>query len=271
MEKSINITDLKKKKLFIFDLDGTIYLDGVLFPKTLDLMDYIKKIGGKYVFLTNNSSRSSDDYVKKINNLGIDCDLSNVATSTQATIKYVLDNHKEELFYVVGTKSMITEMEAAGVMITDEYSDKVTGVILGYDTELVYKKLEIASRLITEGALYIATHPDLVCPVSFGFVPDVGGYIKMLEYATKRTPVVIGKPKRMIIDMILSKNNYKAEETLLVGDRLYTDIACGVNAGIDTALVLNGETKKEDLSNSDIKPTYVFDDVESLFKTVNQK
>jgi HAD superfamily hydrolase (TIGR01450 family) len=265
MEKNINITDLKRKKLFIFDLDGTIYLDGVLFPKTLDLMDHIKKIGGKYVFLTNNSSRSSDDYVKKINNLGIKCDLSNVATSTQATIKYVLDNHKEEVFFVVGTKSMITEMEAAGVMITEEYSDKVTGVILGYDTELVYKKLEIASRLITEGALYIATHPDLVCPVSFGFVPDVGGYIKMLEYATKRTPVVIGKPKRMIIDIILSKNNYKSEEAVLVGDRLYTDIPCGVNAGIDTVLVLSGETKEEDLSKSDIKPAYVLNDVSSLY------
>jgi HAD superfamily hydrolase (TIGR01457 family) len=269
MEKSKE-SILKNKRLFIFDLDGTLYLDGVLFDKALDLLDYINSVGGKYVFLTNNSSRSSKDYVKKLNKLGIKCDLTNVATSTQATIKYVKDNHSDELFYVVGTKSMISEMKEAGIAISDDYSDKVTGLILGYDTELEYQKLEIASRLLTEGALYLATHPDLVCPVEFGFVPDVGGFIKMLEYATKRTPVVIGKPNRMIIDMILSQNNFTADETILVGDRLYTDIACGQNAGIDTVLVLSGETKIEDLSEYQKKPTFIMENIAYLYNVINK-
>lgn len=265
LDKSM-IDNLKQKELFIFDLDGTLYLDGVLFPKAMELLDHIKKNQGKYVFLTNNSSRSSNDYVDKLNKLGIPCDLSNVATSQQATINYIKTNHPEEVFYVVGTKSMIAEMKAAGVNISENYSPDVTGVILGYDTELEYKKLEIASKLITEGAIYIATHPDLVCPVEFGFVPDCGGFIKMLEYATKRTPLVIGKPKRLIIDMILEKNQISSEKALLTGDRLYTDIACGLNAGIDALLVLSGETQEEDLVNQPNKPTYVLKDVSKLYE-----
>lgn len=256
---------LKQKKLFIFDLDGTIYLDGVLFPKALELLEHIKNINGKYVFLTNNSSRSSNDYVKKLNALGIKCDITNVATSTQATIEYIKSNHLKTLFYVVGTKSMFLEMQEAGLLVTTSNSANVEGVILAYDTELDYHKLEIASKLLTEGKIYIATHPDLVCPVDFGFVPDCGAFAKMLEYATNRTPEVIGKPKRLIVDMILDKTKYKTSEAILIGDRLYTDIACGHNAGIDTLLVLSGETKIEDLEGVSKQPTYILDNVQKLY------
>jgi HAD superfamily hydrolase (TIGR01450 family) len=164
---------------------------------------------------------------------------------------------------------MISEMREAGVFVSTEYKPEITGVILGYDTELDYKKIEIASKLITEGKIYIASHPDLVCPVEFGFVPDCGAFAKMLEYATKRTPLVIGKPKRLIIDMIFEKTNFLPTETILIGDRLYTDIACGQNAGIDTLLVLSGETNIEDLTNQSIQPTYILKDVEELYNILN--
>ncbi len=260
---------LKKKKLFIFDLDGTLYLDGVLFPKVLELLKYIKTNNGKYVFLTNNSSRSSKEYVKKIQKLGIICDISNVATSTQATIHYVKENNSEDLFYVVGTKSMISEMREAGILVADEYQSEIDGVILGYDTELDYKKLVIASKLITEGKIYIASHPDLVCPVEFGFVPDCGAFAKMLEYATKRVPLVIGKPKKLIVDLILERTNFLPSESILVGDRLYTDIVCGQNAGIDTLLVLSGETKIEDVMHNTKKPTCILEDVAALYEILD--
>ncbi|MBI9010461.1 MAG: HAD-IIA family hydrolase [Tenericutes bacterium] len=262
---------LKNKKLFIFDLDGTLYLDGVLFPKTIELLQHIKENHGKYVFLTNNSSRSSNDYVKKIQKLGIPCDLSNVATSTQATIHYLKSNHLNDLFYVVGTNSMITEMNEAGILTTDEYKPEIDGVILGYDTELDYKKIEIATRLITEGKTYIASHPDLVCPVGFGFVPDCGAFAKMFEYATKRTPLIIGKPKRLIVDLILERTNFLPAESVLVGDRLYTDIACGQNAGIDTILVLSGETNLEDLKEVLEQPTYVLENVAALYEVLKRE
>jgi len=256
---------LRNKNLFIFDLDGTLYLDGVLFHRTLELLEYINNSNGKYVFLTNNSSRSSKDYITKIQKLGITCDMSNVATSTQATIQYLQSNHSKKIFYVVGTKSMISEIKEAGILVATEYQSEIDGVLLGYDTELEYKKLEIASQLITEGKTYIATHPDLVCPVSYGFAPDCGAFAKMLEYATKRVPVVIGKPKRLIIDMILDKTKFLPQETIVVGDRLYTDIACGQNAGIDTLLVLSGETKVEDLKEDSEQPTYILNDVAELY------
>jgi HAD superfamily hydrolase (TIGR01450 family) len=262
---------LRQKKLFIFDLDGTLYLDGVLFPNALETLDLIKNNNGKYVFLTNNSSRSSNEYLKKLVKLGITCDISNIATSTQATIQYLRKNHSKDLFYVVGTKSMISEMREAGVLVSTEDRTEITGVILGYDTELDYKKLEIASKLITEGKIYIATHPDLVCPVKFGFVPDCGAFAKMLEYATKRTPLVIGKPKRLLVDMILDKTKFLPSETILVGDRLYTDIACGQNAGIDTLLVLSGETKIEDLKNHLRQPTGVLKDISELYEILSSK
>lgn len=260
---------LSQKKLYIFDLDGTLYLDGVLFPKALELLDYIQKHKGKFVFLTNNSSKSSEEYVYKLNNLGIICDINNVITSTQATIQYLKSNHSQDVFYVVGTKSMVSEMREAGILVSTEYKPEVTGVILGYDTELDYKKIEIASQLITEGKIYIATHPDLVCPVEFGFVPDCGAFVKMLEYATKRIPVVIGKPKRLMIDIILERTSFLPKETILIGDRLYTDIACGQSAGIDTLLVLSGETNIEDITNQSIQPTYVLKDVEELYNILN--
>lgn len=259
---------LKQKKLFIFDLDGTLYLDGVLFPKALELLEYIHKNNGKYMFLTNNSSRSTKEYVTKLQKLGIRSDITNVITSTQATIQYLKSNHSEDVFYVVGTESMICEMKEAGILVSKEYQSEITGVILGYDTELDYKKLEIASKLITEGNIYIATHPDLVCPVEFGFVPDCGAVARMLEYATKRTPIFIGKPERLIIDMILERTHFDPSETILIGDRLYTDIACGQNAEIDTLLVLSGETSMEDVKNDFQKPTYILKDIAELYEII---
>ncbi len=263
--KSLN-TLLKQKKLFIFDLDGTLYLDRVLFPKALELLEHINNNNGKYVFLTNNSSRSSKEYVKLLSSLGIPCDITNIATSTQATIHYLKANHSENLFYVVGTKSMVSELREAGILVSTKYLPEISGVILGYDTELNYKKIEIASKLITEGKIYIASHPDLVCPVEFGFVPDCGAFAKMLEYATKRTPLVIGKPKRLIVDMIIERTGFLSSEAILIGDRLYTDITCGQNAGIDTLLVLSGETNLEDVKNQSIKPTYILKDIAELYE-----
>ncbi len=260
---------LRQKKLFIFDLDGTIYLDNVLFPKALDLLELINSRNNKYVFLTNNSSKSSEQYLEKLIKLGISCDKTNIATSTQATIEYLQNHHPNESFFIVGTKAMISEIKEAGITSSTEYHPNLDGVILGYDTELVYEKLVIASKLLTEGKKYIATHPDLVCPVEFGFVPDCGAFAKMLEYATNRKPLVIGKPKSLIVDMILKKTKTAPDNAILVGDRLYTDIACGRNALIDTLLVLSGETKLEDLKDSSEKPTFILNDVASLYEILS--
>ncbi len=133
-----------------------------------------------------------------------------------------------------------------------------------------YKKIEnICELLITNPDIeYIATNPDLVCPVSFGYVPDCGSLCTMIENATKKKPLYMGKPNSFIIDICLKKYKFTAEETIIIGDRIYTDILCGINMNIDTCLVLTGEAEKNDLINSKFKPTYVFDSVKSIYESL---
>ncbi|MGI6392650.1 MAG: HAD-IIA family hydrolase [Candidatus Izemoplasmatales bacterium] len=266
MEKTAGVTMLRSKKLFIFDLDGTIYLDGVLFPGALELLERIRKNSGEYVFFTNNSSISTIDYLHKIQRLGIPCEIDNVATSTQALIIHIRESYPDARFYVMGTASMKAELRESGLLVVDRYQDDIDGVVIGYDTELVYQKLIDVSRLLTQGKIYLATNPDLVCPVEFGFVPDCGSFAVMLENATKRRPRFLGKPEPDIIEMIINRFGVLKEETVLVGDRLYTDIKCGINAGIDTVLVLSGETTVQDLELSDFQPTFVVSGVHSILE-----
>jgi len=263
--------DIGKKKLFIFDLDGTIYLSGVLFPESLPLLKHIVASGKQYHVFSNNSSRSTDSYLKKIRKAGIPCDHSSVATSTQVLIGYIKDNYIDKTFYVMGTKGMRKEMAKAGIPVRERYAGDIDGVVISYDTELNYQKLIDVTKLLNEGKIYLATNPDYVCPVDYGFIPDCGTYAIMLEYATKRTPKVLGKPSVEIIDHILKKTGCTKEETVMVGDRLYTDILCGNNAGVDTILVLSGETKKEDLEKSLIRPTFVMEGIGELYKLLKEK
>lgn len=270
MNRAEAIAMLKTKKLFIFDLDGTIYLDGVLFPGSLELLDRITCIGGKYVFLTNNSSLSTSGYLQKIQRMGIPCARENVATSTEVLIFKIREEFPDDLFYVMGTASMKAQLRQSGLKIVDQYQEGIAGVIIGYDTELVYQKLIDVSKLLSQGKIYLATNPDLVCPVEFGFVPDCGSFAIMLENATKRRPLFVGKPEPGIVEMVLNRFGIAREEAVLVGDRLYTDIKCGNNAGIDTILVLSGETTASDLEASPDIPTIALDGVHTILEMLSE-
>ena len=260
----MTLDSLKQKQLFIFDLDGTIYLDGKLFPKSLELLKKIRDFQGDYVFFTNNSSISTQAYVEKISRLGIPCERKHVATSTEATIHHLHEHYPGKLFYVMGTASMKNELRQAGIKVTDTYSETVDGVLIAYDTELTYQKLIDVTKLLNQGKPYLATNPDRVCPVAYGFVPDCGAFAVMLEFATGRTPRFLGKPDPAIIEMILARTGRAKKQAVLVGDRLYTDILCGINAGIDTILVLSGETKADDLKQSAHAPSMVVGDVAEM-------
>ena len=257
---------LKKKKLFLLDMDGTIYIENTLFDFTLDFLDYIKSIGGKYIFITNNSSKSVTDYVDKLRRMGIDVDLSNFLTSSQATAVYLNRQFPGKKIYVMGTESLKEEFRKAGIRITDKYEEDIDCFVAGFDTELVYQKLHDASVLLTEGVSFVATNPDLVCPTSFGFIPDCGSMCMMLENATGRKPYYVGKPNPMMIEMAIEKSGSTKEETLVIGDRIYTDVKSGINAGVTTALVLSGETKRADLEASTDKPDFVFENVGELLE-----
>ena len=260
---------LSDKKFFLLDMDGTIYLDEDLFDGALDFLNKIEAKGAKYLFVTNNSSKSVEDYVKKVNKLGIKATADNFFTSTDATVHYIHQNYPDVCFYCVGTTSFVDQLKKNGIRVTTELSDEIGGVLLSNDQELSFKKLEDACYLLTKGVkVYIATNPDWVCPTAFGYVPDCGSFAWMIEKACGKSPEFIGKPKPDILLLALSKYGYTRKESVMIGDRVYTDIASGYNAGIDTCFVLSGEGTYEDATNSDTKPTYIFDSVKDIIKEI---
>lgn len=258
--------DIKNKKLFLLDMDGTIYLGNRLFDKVTDFLALVKERGGRYMFLTNNSSKSADAYVEKLGKLGIKAEPKDFFSSTEATIRYLLKNgYKDKKIYAFGTESFKKQLLEAGLDITDKYEKGTPVLLCGFDTELTFQKLDDASRLLFDGAEFIATHPDWVCPTEYGCVPDCGSVCQMLTIATGKEPKVIGKPKPEMVFAAIETCGASPEESVMIGDRLYTDIACGLNAGIDSVLVLSGETSAEDAQKSDIKPTVVCESIGVIY------
>lgn len=257
--------DLAQKKLFLLDLDGTIYLEETLLPGAADFLAYVREMGGTYRFLTNNSSRGVDAGLEKMCRLGIPAKREDFLTAVEATVHYLHKNRASaDVYYVVGTASFRRQLAAAGFALRDGPADDVTAVLVGFDTELTYQKIENACRLLARGADFLATNPDLACPTLFGFIPDCGSICQLLTNACGRKPVFIGKPDPTMIHLAWEQTGYGPAETLMVGDRLYTDIACGVNAGTDTALVLTGEAAAEDAAVSETPPTAVYQDCAAL-------
>ena len=262
------MTPLREKQLFLLDMDGTIYLDGTLFSGTPPFLEYVRKSGGRYLFLTNNSSRSADAYVKKLSAMGVPTERGDFLTSTDALIADLKKRPPYRLCYAFGTESFRSQLRQAGIPVTDRLSDEIDCLLVGFDTELTFQKLEDACILLNRGVAFIATNPDWVCPTWYGSVPDCGSVCEMLFRATGRRPRVIGKPQPAMAELALEAAGFPPEAAVLVGDRLYTDIACGVNAGIDTVFVLSGEGTRADLEGSVVQPTWVLENIGALLRAI---
>ncbi len=258
---------LKDVKLFLLDMDGTIYLDNSLFDGVLDFLQYVKNIGGRYMFLTNNSSKSVDKYVEKLASLGINSTSDDFFTSVDATVIY-LKNRSYNKIYALGTESFKSQLRQNGLTITDVIEEGIDCLCMGFDTELTFKKLEDACILLGKDIDYIATNPDVVCPTWYGFVPDCGSVSEMIYNATKKRPLFIGKPQPEMVLYAMEKTGFKPDETAIIGDRLYTDIACGVNAGINSIFVLSGEGTMEDVEKGGTKPDYIYKDIKALLDDI---
>jgi HAD superfamily hydrolase (TIGR01457 family) len=255
---------IRRMKLFLFDLDGTLYLGEQLYPFTIDLLRRIRQTGGRSLYMTNNSSKSVEDYIRKLEKLGIPATREDFITSAQATAWYLQQNHAGKTLYVCGTESLKQELREAGFHVTEEPEDAQC-IVMGFDTELTFKKLHDVSWLLsTRDIPYIATNPDYVCPTEFGSVPDCGSVCDMIYNATKKRPVVIGKPTALMPELAMKKYGYQKEESAVIGDRIYTDIKSGLNAGITTILVLSGETTEEILHASEEKPHLVLQDCSEM-------
>ena len=266
MEKINNV------KLFLFDMDGTLYLGNNLFDFTVELLDTIRATGGKYMFMTNNSSKSVADYIKKLEGLGISATYDDFITSSQATAYYLQKYHNGARLYVCGTESLKEELRSNGFEVVDEL-DKVDMIVMGFDTELTFKKLHDVSYLLMtrENIPYIATNPDYVCPTEFGSVPDCGSMCDMLYNVSGRRPIVIGKPEPLMPILAMDKTGYTKEQTAVIGDRIYTDIKSGIAAGTVTVLVLSGETTQEILDASPEKPDYAMGSARELLDCLKNK
>lgn len=250
---------IDKIKLYLFDMDGTLYLGDKLFDFTVDLLQAIKENGGKYMFMTNNSSKSVKDYITKLDKLGIKAEYEDFITSSQATAFYLKKHYPKAVLYVCGTRSLKEELRKEGFSITENIDD-VECIVMGFDTELTFQKLhDVSKMLCTREVPYIATNPDYVCPTEFGSVPDCGSVCDMIYNATGKRPVVIGKPEALMPQLAMKKYGYSKEETAVVGDRIYTDIKSGINAGTVTMLVMSGETTEEILEASEDKPDLVLE------------
>ena len=257
--------DLRQKKLFLLDMDGTIYLGDTLFDGTLDFLSRVRERGGKYLFVTNNSSRSVSAYVDRLAGMGIASTADDFLTSVDALIWYLRGKYDDALIYAFGTRTFREQLAEAGFRITDKLEDGISLLVCGFDTELTFQKLEDACILLGRGVDFVATNPDWVCPTSYGSVPDCGSVCEMLFRATGRRPKFIGKPEPEMALLSMERYGYSRAETILIGDRIYTDIACGVNAGIDTAFVLSGEGVPEDIEKFHIQPSEVYQDIREIF------
>ena len=257
-----SLDELKRKKLWILDMDGTIYLGDRLFPETIPFLERIKQCGARYLFYTNNASRSKDTYVTRLCGMGIPVGEEDIVTSGETTIQFLQRHRTGKAVYLVGTPDLEAAFRKGGI----ELSEKAEIVVVSFDTTLTYEKLNIACRLIREGAEFLSTHPDFNCPVEGGYLPDSGAICALVTASTGKMPRYFGKPYDEVVSMIEEKYGVDRGDMVVVGDRLYTDIAVGAQNGMDSVLVLTGETKREDLAQSKVQPAFVVDNVGCLLR-----
>ena len=261
---------LKEKKLFLLDMDGTIYEGGRLFSGTLPLLNAIRARGGRYLFLTNNSSASVEAYVQRLQGMGIEATREDFFTSAQATALVLQREYPGKLVYCMGTDSLKEELQRQGIRLAERPEPEVAVALAGFDRQLNYQKLlDMCELLRRKSVAYLATNPDWVCPVEGGnFIPDCGAMCQMLEHAVHRLPRVIGKPEPLMVQYAMASTGFSPAETLMIGDRLYTDIAAGNRAGVDSLCVLSGEATLQDVRESPDQPTYLLTDVGVLAEII---
>ncbi len=257
-----NVGDvLKDKRYFILDMDGTFYLGDKLLEGSLDFLEQVERAGKSYLFFTNNSSKNALVYQQKLAKMGCRVEQSKIVTSGMVTVEYLKNHYRNCSVFLLGTPMLYDDFEKRGIRLVQ---DKPDVVVVGFDTTITYDKLCRACKFIREGAPFIATHLDLNCPTEDGFIPDCGAICAFITASTGVKPKYLGKPFRETLEYLLRYLNCAKEDIVFIGDRLYTDIAIGFYHGVTSVLVLTGETNREDLGNSDVKPTLVVERLADL-------
>lgn len=256
---------LKEITCFALDMDGTIYLGEKWIDGAQEFLRAVEAAGKQYVFLTNNSSKNAESYVKKLDKMGLSVCSDRIVTSGQATIDYLKTNFPGKKVFLLGNELLQEEFEKEGIVLAGGEGEVPEVVVTAFDTSLTYAKMCRVCDLVREGLPYITTHPDYNCPTETGFIPDSGAIHAFIHASAFRYPDhVIGKPSGDIMDYLAKRAGVTKEQTAMVGDRLYTDVAAGVNNGYTGILVLSGEAGMKDVYESKVIPDLIFESVKDM-------
>ncbi len=267
---------LDKTELFVLDMDGTFYLGNDILDGALDFLKAVERSGKRYIFFTNNSSTSPKLYIDKL--AGMNCHISRdmIMTSGDVMIRYLKAKHPGESVYLLGTPALEESFREEGINLFVSERNEVDAmshaecekipdlVVVAFDKTLTFEKLSNACVYIMQGAKFLATHLDINCPVKGGFIPDCGAMCAAIELSTKVKPKFVGKPFKETVDMIVDATGVDASRISFVGDRIYTDVATGVNNGAMGVLVLTGETKLSEVPDSEVQPDVIFDSIREM-------
>ncbi len=257
---------LNEKELYIFDMDGTIYLGYNVFPFAIRFINNLRAAGKRVLFFTNNASHTSDFYVQKLSKLGFSPTREEIMTSGDVTIEFLRRHRDGKSVYLVGTDELVESFKDAGINMLTGDEEKADIVVTSFDTTMTYKKMDDACRLVRGGAEYLSTHPDFNCPTETGFIPDSGAIAAFVTASTGKTPTYFGKPYKETVEMISEATGVSVDKMCIFGDRLYTDIALGKKHGVTAVLVYSGETTPEDVEAATVaeKPDYAFPSLDEV-------
>lgn len=266
IESSVDV--LKKVKCFILDLDGTVYLGEKILEGSIKFLEELEKNHIAFKFFTNNSSKNAKVYINRIKKMGYNLSDDKMLISNYVIINYIKENMPNKRVFVLGTEYLKDDFRQANINVVTDNADIV---VVGFDTSLVYENISKACELIRKGATFLGVNPDFNCPTEDGFIPDCGAICSMITASTGVVPEFFGKPTQRTLKYIIKDTGFNEEEIAFVGDRLYTDIAIGKDNASVTILVLSGEAKLEDLVNSKIQPTLIFNslgDVKNVLEEI---
>ncbi|MBO5621179.1 MAG: HAD-IIA family hydrolase [Butyrivibrio sp.] len=257
-------------------MDGTFYLGDEILDGALDFLESVKRAGKRYIFFTNNSSVSSENYIEKLKKMNCHISRDMIMTSGDVMIRFLKSKYPDKSVYLLGTPELEKSFREAGINLFESERDEKAAmshaicenipdiVVVAFDKTLNYEKLSNACVYIMKGAKFLATHLDINCPVKEGFIPDCGAMCAAIELSTKVSPKFVGKPFKETVDMVVDATGVDASKISFVGDRIYTDVATGVNNGAMGVLVLTGECKLSEVPDSDVQPDVIFDSIKEM-------
>lgn len=263
------MTLAERYEAFIIDLDGVVYLMNEPLPGSAESVNRLASEGRKFMFLSNNSAPTTPQYIEKLARMGISIDEDRIMTSSHAAKRYLERNHDYEgkTAFVIGEEGIRSTLSSLGVRLLDgEEGRRADFVFVGWDRGFDYEKLKIAELAVRNGAVYVAMNTDATYPTPVGPWPGSGSLVAAVSAASGAEPAVVGKPNPFIIGVAMEKMGSRPEETLVIGDRLDSDIEAGRAAGVDTLLVLTGISGEADIEAEGIRPTHVRENLSGLFE-----